>query len=80
MLCKLVKYFVQIFYCPNKEAAMGIIVVSLPCTSYQRGSLIVLCFSRYSTGFGGMSPAFNFTTSKLTNLKTNYFNKQFNFH
>ena len=54
---------------------MGIIVVSLPCTSYQRGSLIVLCLSRYSTGFGGISPAFNFTTSKLTDLKTNYFTK-----
>ena len=26
-------------YYPNKEAAMGIIVVSLPCTAYQCGSL-----------------------------------------
>ena len=24
----------QYFYCPNKEAAMGNIVVSLPCTAY----------------------------------------------
>ena len=28
-------------YCSNKEAAMGIIVVSLPCTAYLCGSLIV---------------------------------------
>ena len=30
------------FYCPGKEAALVIIVVSLPCTAYQCGSLIVL--------------------------------------
>jgi len=29
-------------FCPGKEAAMGIIVVSLPCTTYQCGTLIVL--------------------------------------
>ena len=29
-------------YCPGKEAAMGIILVSLPCTAYLCGSLIVL--------------------------------------
>ena len=29
--------------CPGKEAALGIIVVSLTCTTYQCGSLIVLC-------------------------------------
>ena len=28
------------FYCPGKDAAMGIIVVSLPCTAYQYGALI----------------------------------------
>ena len=28
------------FFCPNEEAAMGIIVVSLPCTTYLCGSLI----------------------------------------
>ena len=31
------------FYCPGKDAAMGIIVVSLPCTAYQCGSLIAFC-------------------------------------
>ena len=30
------------FFCPGEEAAMGIIVVSLPCTAYHCGSLIVL--------------------------------------
>ena len=30
------------FCCPGKEAALVIIVVSLPYTSYQCGSLIVL--------------------------------------
>ncbi|MBC7687595.1 MAG: hypothetical protein H7211_05390 [Aquabacterium sp.] len=29
-----------IIYYPGKEAAMGIIVVSLPCTAYQCGSFI----------------------------------------
>ena len=28
--------------CPNKEAAMGIIVVSLPCTAYLWGAFIAL--------------------------------------
>ena len=28
--------------CPGKEAALVIIVVSLPCTAYHCGSLIVL--------------------------------------
>ena len=28
------------FYCPNEEAAMGIIVVSLPCTTYLWATLI----------------------------------------
>ena len=31
------------FYCPCKEAALVITVVSLPCTSYLCGSFIVLC-------------------------------------
>ena len=31
------------FFCPNEEAAMGIIVVSLPCTTYLCGSLIAFC-------------------------------------
>ena len=35
-----VHYF--IIYCPNKDAAMGIILVSLPCTAHLCGSLIVL--------------------------------------
>ena len=30
------------FYCPGKEAAMGIVVVSLPCTANQCGSFIAL--------------------------------------
>ena len=30
------------FYCPNKEAAMVIVVVSLSCTAYPCGSFIVL--------------------------------------
>ena len=30
------------FYCPGKETAMVIIVVSLPCTAYLCGALIVL--------------------------------------
>ncbi|MBC7687471.1 MAG: hypothetical protein H7211_04755 [Aquabacterium sp.] len=30
-----------LFYCPGKEAAMVIIVVSLPCTAYLWASLIV---------------------------------------
>ena len=29
------------FYCPNKEAALGSIVVSLSCTTYHCGSLIL---------------------------------------
>ncbi len=29
-------------YCPGKEAAMGSIVVSLPCTTYLWGYLIML--------------------------------------
>ena len=33
----------SLFYCPNKETAMGIIVVSLPCTAYQCGSFIAFC-------------------------------------
>ena len=31
------------FYCPNKEAAMGIIVVSLPYTAYLWRALIAFC-------------------------------------
>ena len=31
------------FYCPNKEAAMGIIVVSLTYTAYHWGALIAFC-------------------------------------
>ena len=31
------------FFCPNKEAAMGIIVVSLPCTAYHWGAFIAFC-------------------------------------
>ena len=30
-------------FCPGKEAALVIIVVSLPCTAYLCGSLIVFC-------------------------------------
>ena len=30
------------FYWPGKEAAMGIIVVSLPCTAYHWGTLVAL--------------------------------------
>ena len=30
------------FLLPGKEAAMGFIVVSLPCTAYQCGSFIAL--------------------------------------
>ncbi|MBC7688176.1 MAG: hypothetical protein H7211_08355 [Aquabacterium sp.] len=30
------------FHCPGKEAAMVIIVVSLPCTAYLCGTLIAL--------------------------------------
>ena len=30
-------------YCPGKEAAMGIIVVSLTCTPYLWAALIALC-------------------------------------
>ena len=29
-----------LYYCPGKEAALGIIVVSLPCTAYLCGTLI----------------------------------------
>jgi len=29
-------------YCPDKEAAMGIVVVSLPCTVYLWGAFIAL--------------------------------------
>ena len=32
----------KLFYCPGKEAAMGILVVSLTCTAYLCGALIVL--------------------------------------
>ena len=35
--------FKKNFFCPNKEAAVGSIVVSLPCTTYQCGTFIVLC-------------------------------------
>ena len=35
--------------CPNKEAAPGSIVVSLPCTPYQCGSLIAFYDKRYSS-------------------------------
>ena len=31
-------------YCPGKEAAMGIIVVSLPCTAYLWAALIAFCW------------------------------------
>ena len=30
-------------YCPGKEAAMGIIVVSLPCTAYLWAAFIRFC-------------------------------------
>ena len=30
-------------YCPGKEAAMGIIVVSLPCTTYLWAAFITFC-------------------------------------
>ena len=30
-------------YCTNKEVAMGIIVVSLSCTTYLCGTLIAFC-------------------------------------
>ena len=30
-------------YCPSKEAAMVIIVVSLPCTAHLWGALIAFC-------------------------------------
>ena len=33
-------------YCPGKEAAMSIIVVSLPCTAYLCGALIALYFQQ----------------------------------
>ena len=32
----------DVYYCPNKEAAMGIIVVSLTCTAYLWATLIAL--------------------------------------
>ena len=35
-------YYGGIFNCPGKEVALIIIVVSLTCTSYLCGSLIVL--------------------------------------
>ena len=42
-LLKQVFYAMHIFkYCPNKEAALGNIVVSLSCTAYLWAALIVL--------------------------------------
>ena len=43
-IAKVVKYFHKrgCNYCPGKEAALGIIVVSLPCTVYLWGALIAL--------------------------------------
>ena len=31
------------FFCPGEEAALGIIVVSLPCTAYLCGALTAFC-------------------------------------
>ena len=42
-LLKQVFYAMHVFkYCPNKEAALGDIVVSLSCTAYLWAALIVL--------------------------------------
>ena len=48
-------------YCPGKEAAMSIIVVSLPCTAYLCGALIALYFQQVSN--------FVFIKSKLSTLQ-----------
>ena len=41
--CMLFFRLFNFFYCPGKEAAMWIIVVSLPFTEYLCGTFIVLC-------------------------------------
>ena len=43
--------FFKELFCPNQEAAMGSILVSLPCTAYLWESLIVLCDNPYATDF-----------------------------
>ena len=39
-------------FCPNKEAALGSIVVSLTCTTYQWGTLIALYKDTAATRHG----------------------------
>ena len=43
LCCYNCSFFKTIAFCPDKESAMGIIVVSLPCTAYLCGALIALC-------------------------------------
>ena len=55
-------------FCPGKEVALGIIVVSLPCTSYLCGALIVLWILRFRNSL----PLRNKTLFILLLLQTAY--------